>query len=407
MKVVHLSTTDYGGAYKAAARISESMRQCGVDSELLIRTKTRADTVGTEIFTNPVQKLVSKMKNLINLILSEGEVVSDYLGTNVTRHPLVKEADVVVLHWVNSFISYKNVEQLMQTGKPLIWVMHDMWLFTGGCHIDHYCGGYEHGCGKCPYIKKKKLKEKDISRRNVLRKRRMLEKGNIAIVAPSQWLATCLIKSKMVGRNDIANIPNPIDTNIFKNQNCLCGKYPVKGNRKIILYGAMNLFGDTNKGGSFVIEAFKRLVNEDYSLVMFGDRPKDIKTEILSHIHFLGFISSDEQLADIYNMADVVIMPSHQENYPNTILEAAACQIPVVAFKVGGIPDIVRHKETGYLVDYGNLEGLIEGIRYCAANKEALGKRARQCIEETNGYAIIGSEYKEIAQRCVGKNEGK
>lgn len=214
-------------------------------------------------------------------------------------------------------------------------------------------------------------------------------------------------KSKLIEQNNIVNIPNPININIFKKQKHFSNKYLKRDNKRVILYGAMKLFEDTNKGSYFVIEAFKQLVNEDYSLMMFGNRPKDINVEILSQIDFLGFISSEEQLTDIYNMADVVVMPSHQENYPNTVLEAAACQIPVVAFNVGGIPDIVRHKETGYLVDYGNLEEFVEGIRYCTANKELLGRRARQSIEECNSYHIIGHKYKEIAQRCFENNARK
>ena len=147
MKVLHLATIDLGGAYKAAVRISESMQKCGVDSEILIRTKVHDDTQAMVIFKNPVQKFVSKAKNVVNLTLSQKDIISDYLGTDVSAHPMVKDTDVLVLHWVNSFLSYRSVEKLLATGKTVIWVMHDMWTFTGGCHYDGYCGGYAHDCG--------------------------------------------------------------------------------------------------------------------------------------------------------------------------------------------------------------------------------------------------------------------
>lgn len=107
------------------------MQKCGVDSEILIRTKVHDDTQAMEIFKNPIQKFGSKAKNVVNLTLSKKDIISDYLGTDVSAHPMVRDADVLVLHWVNSFLSYRSVEKLLATGKTVIWVMHDMWTFTG------------------------------------------------------------------------------------------------------------------------------------------------------------------------------------------------------------------------------------------------------------------------------------
>lgn len=400
MKVVHLSTTDFGGAYKAAARISESMRQCGVDSKLLIRTKTRRDTEGIEIFTNPAQKLVSKMKNLVNLILSEGEVVSDYLGTNVSRHPLVKEADVVILHWVNSFISYKNVEQLLRTGKPLIWVMHDMWLFTGGCHIDHYCGGYEHGCGKCPYINRKNPKENDISRRNLMRKIKMMDRGAVTLVAPSTWSADCAGYSEITKRQEIIKIPNPIDKKVFYKRadiRSIKEKYKIPINKKVILFGAMNSDKDRNKGMKYLNKALCKISEKEYVIVIFGNSGNVSLTNKKLEIICLGMIGQEEEMAQVYNCADVLVVPSMQESFGYTVCEALACEVPVVAFAVGGILDQIKHKENGYLVPLGEVGELTEGIKFCTKDDNSL-LFGEHSIPDNN-FSTIGKAYLDLCMR--------
>lgn len=403
MKVVHLSTTDYGGAYKAAARISESMRLCGVDSKVLIRTKTREDTIGTEIFTNPVQKFISRVKNLINLMLSEGEVVSDYLGTNVSRHPLVQEADVVVLHWVNSFISYRNVEQLLQTGKPLIWVMHDMWLFTGGCHIDHYCGGYEHGCGKCLYLKKNR--KDDISCKNFVRKTEMMNKGRITLVAPSLWSADCARHSEITKGQEIVKISNPIDRRIYfkrKNSRDLRERYYIPLNKKVILFGAMNADKDKNKGMKYLDEALCGVSEEKYAVVIFGNDEKINLTNKKLEVRCLGRIEKEEEMAEIYSCADVFVAPSIQESFGYTVCEALSCEIPVVAFAVGGIIDQIRHKENGYLVPRENAKELLKGIEWCTKNDKKTLLFTQHTLD--NNFFTIGETYRNLCIRKMTEN---
>ena len=276
MKVVHISTTDYGGAYKAAARISESMNICGIDSEVLIRTKKYRETVGIEIFTNLFQKIYSKAKNLLNLLMSRREVISDYIGTDITGHPLVKEADVVILHWVNSFVSYGIVEKLQKLDKPVLWVMHDMWLFTGGCHVDQYCGGYEHQCGNCPLIRSKR--QNDVSRKNFLRKIKMFNQSEIVLVGPSSWILSEASKSKITCNLRMLRIPNPINTEIYRpisNSKELKSKYGISEGKKIILYGAVNATGDRNKGYFYLLEALKRIDRNKYTVVIFGNKDRD------------------------------------------------------------------------------------------------------------------------------------
>lgn len=397
MKIVHVSTTDYGGAYKAAARISESLQRCGEESGIMIRTKRYRETAGSRAFHKGYERFFSKIKNGFNILFSKGEVISDYFGTDIAHFQMIKEADVIVLHWVNSFVSYHAVEQLAKLGKPIVWVMHDMWLLTGGCHVDQYCGGYEHSCGKCPLIGSRK--KKDLSHRNFIRKRKMLQGSEIRLVCPSKWLSDCASHSEITKRQRIYTIPNPIDINLYKpleKIENIRNKYHIPADKKVILYGAVNATSDQNKGYLHLLNALKLLDSENYVLVVYGNSEGTKGIEKYIHTILAGYIQDEQILIELYNLADVFVAPSLQENYPNSVLEASACGTPVTAFQIGGMPDIVLHNRSGYLAPLGDVRCLAEGIKLCAQNSKEMGACARKHVLGTNPYERIGKSYQEL-----------
>lgn len=395
MKVLHLATVDIGGAYKAAVRISESMKKCGIDSEILIRTKTHEETQAVEVFDSAAQKFVSKSKNVINLMLSRGDVISDYLGTDVSKHPLVKNADVLVLHWVNSFLSYRSVEKLLAMGKTIIWVMHDMWTFTGGCHCDWGCGGYARGCGNCPQLNSQK--ENDLSHRNFMRKVRMMQHGKIIFVGPSVWSVDCAKQSRITEGQKIVKISNPISRDIFykrDDKQSLKNKYQIPLDRKIILFGAMEADNDRNKGMRYLDEALCSISSDEYAVVIFGNRRTVHLANNKLEVRCLGAIEREEELAEIYSSADVFVAPSMHESFGYTVNEALSCGVPVAAFAVGGIKDQIRHLDNGYLAPAGDARKLLQGIRWCtdAENQNHI----RQASLPDNDYQTIGMAYREL-----------
>lgn len=396
MKVVHLSTIDYGGAYKAAERISESMKMCGVDSRLLVRTKIHQDSACDEIFNNPLEKIVSKVKNVENLLLSKGDVISDYFGTDITQNLLVSRANVIILHWVNSFISYHNVEQLRKLNKKVIWVMHDMWLFTGGCHSDRYCGNYKSGCGECPLIMSNK--KNDISRKNFKRKIEMMNKVEVSLVAPSRWLVDCARVSSITKKKKIYCIHNPINGDVFfpkEDKTSLKNKYRLPMSRKIVLFGAMKANNDVNKGMWYLIEALKQLPRAEYAVVIFGNSSSFNLADIDLEANCLGVINDENMLSDIYNCADVFVAPSMQESFGYTICEALSCGIPVVAFPVGGIIDQIEHKVNGYLAEFQNAEDIVRGIEWAINRSEYPIKNLNRL---NNNYMEIGQQYIKLCE---------
>ena len=98
----------------------------------------------------------------------------------------------------------------------------------------------------------------------------------------------------------------------------------------------------------------------------------------------------------IYNAADVFLLPSLSENLPNTIMEAMACGTPCVGFEVGGIPEMIDHKQNGYVARYKDAADLAEGIRYVLDNREELGRNAREKVMREYREEIVAKKYIEI-----------
>lgn len=400
MKVVHIVTTDFGGAFKAVERIQDSLRYYDEQSDILVRSRF-FDTDTIEVMNTPSKRFCSKTKNFINLLLSKNEVITDLFGADLTGHPVVMEADVLILHWVNSFISEKSVRKLAGLHKPIIWVMHDMWVFTGGCHYDANCGKYEQNCKECPYLEHKR--EKGISYFNLKRKQELFRDLDIEFVAVSNWERECAKKSTLLRGRKIDLISNPINIEIFRpmNKEKLRKKYGV-GDKKIILFGADKALENKTKGFQYLVEALKYLDGTEYAAICFGKAPEHnrIHLENIS-INYLGTIHDEEKLAEWYNVADVFVAPSLQEAFGYTVCEALACGTPVTAFGVGGMLDQIVHMENGYLSELYNTRDLARGIVYCANNKTVLGEKAVERVKVGNSYKVIGKKYQEICREAV------
>lgn len=425
MKVVHLATTDLGGSYKAVERIHRALCIQGVESVVLLRTKFHGESIGMQVIDTPFKSLISKAKNVGNLLLSKGEIISDYFGTNMSKHPVVRDADVIILHWVNSFLSYRNVEQLLALGKPVLWVAHDMWNCTGGCHYDRYCGRYEQGCGKCPLIGSKK--ENDVSRRNFERKVRAVHAGRVIddpartdmgsggrvcahrrldrliLVGPSRWSAECAEKSRIWQGRRITWIYNPIDYEQYRRmekKDALRAKYGVETDKKIILFGACGALSNRTKGAQNLLKALKKLDVDSYLLVIFGNQDGERLEDCPLETRYLGYIHSEEEMTEVYNLADVFLAPSEQESFCYTVGEALACGTPVVGFRIGGIAEQVAHKANGYLAEYGNYEQLADGVRYCTG-------QPMQYIRNANSLQEIGEQYKKLCEELTREKENE
>lgn len=406
MKVLHITTVDTGGAYKAAFRLHESLSLQGIESKILVRTKLNPASAVEEAFHNPIEAMLSKGKNGINMLFSNGDIMNDRFGTDLSKHPLVQEASVIFLHWINSFLSYKDIEKLGNLGKPVIWVMHDMWLFTGGCHVDGYCGKYENRCGNCPLISGEK--ENDLSRKNFLQKMELLRKLNVTITGPSGWIVEQAGKSEILHGKKIVSITNTLNTTLFcplPDREKIRQKYGICSDKKVILFGAAdNGTENENKGFRYLREAFSYLPVEKYVLLIFGNTGKNLVLPEQLQLVKVGYVTDEKKMVELYNAADVLVNPSNQESFGYTVCEAMACGIPAVGFPIGGIKEQIQHRENGYLAKYHDAKDLAAGIRYCAENRDVLGANARQTAQRYS-YDKIGKQYKELCEEQLGKEE--
>jgi glycosyltransferase involved in cell wall biosynthesis len=329
-------------------------------------------------------------------------------GSDISKQEIILNADILHLHWINSgFLSINNLKQLSDLQKPLVWTLHDMWAFTGGCHYSGTCDHFMNQCGHCPFLKDPG--ENDISRKGWRRKKNFYDQAtNIVFVTCSKWLADVAKKSSLLSQFRIETIPNPIDTVIFypKSKAETRAKWKIDPNEQIILFGAANIM-DRRKGIRYLVEALNhyknsRQGNEPVQIIIFGKNKSFDTTELPFPVHNLSVISSQSDMCEIYSMADVFILPSLEDNLPNTIMESMACGTPVVAFNTGGIPDLVDHHINGYLAEYQNAADLANGIQWVLAEKSInLSVNSRKKVTENFSNEIVAERYISLYQSIL------
>ena len=413
LKVVHLNTYDgNGGAGRACLRLSDALKANGIESEVLVYYKFGQNTKITTL-TNG---FLAKMKAIFN-IMAERYLAKlfvkavktpfslQWFGKSIIHNKKIKEADIIHLHWINhGFLSPKFLAQLDLLDKPIVWTFHDSNAFTGGCHVRYSCENFHRQCGNCPLLRFNG--KDDISRGNWLRKQKAYTELNFHIVAPSNWMAKSVKQSSLLGIRNISVIPNTIDIDVFKPYVKAEAKkiLKIKTDHFAIMSGFMPSKNDKHKGTQYLIDALNELAarpeipNEQIELVIFGNKDEKNIPEFPFKTTFLGTINKDEHLAKCYAAADVFVLPSLEDNLPNTVMESLACATPVVAFKTGGIPDMVKHLENGYLAEYENATDLADGIEWLFLNedRETIQKEARRTILNYFAPTVIATKHEEL-----------
>jgi len=337
-------------------------------------------------------------------------------GIDISEHPLVQEADIIHLHWINfGFLSLKSLEKLFALNKSIVWTLHDMWAFTGGCHHSGDCENYQDSCGNCfQYLKNPSptdLSNKVWQRKNAILNHslRLRSKHDITIIGCSQWLSNRAKKSSLFKDFLVKSIPNPLDTNLFSPQKKAEAriKLGLPIDKKLILFVAAKV-SVIWKGFSYFQEALEILKtqhihHQEIELVILGESDVEIIQKLPFKVHSLGRISDVNQIVSVYSSADVFVTSSIQENLPNTIMEAMACGTPAVGFEVGGIPEMIESYKngmppTGFLAKYKSAESLAEGIKWVLfeANHDELSKNARQKVLDNYSEKVVVEKYLEV-----------
>jgi glycosyltransferase involved in cell wall biosynthesis len=380
MKIVIVNKSDKGGgAAVAAKRLMDALLANGIDVSMLVQQKFTENKNVHAIKKGKngkyIEFLLFVMERLYFYFYEKSKSIRfafspARFGQNIAKNKLVADADIIHIHWFNQgYLSLKNLRQLLALNKPVVWTLHDMWAFTGGCHYTGQCENYKTKCGNCKFLKKPKAT--DLSYRVLNKKAKIVQNKTIQFVTCSQWLAGKAGESALLKNAKITSIPNPIDTNFYipKNKHEIREKRNLPVAKKLILFGAASIT-DERKGLKYLLSALELIKKEQTELasgieiVLFGKSNQDFVGQIPFKVHLLGVISSEIEIVDIYNAADVFVLPSLEDNLPNTVMESMACGTPVVAFNTGGIPEMIDHKTNGYLADYKSTDDLKAGILY-------------------------------------------
>ena len=438
MKVLYINTSDsHGGAARAAVRIMYGVNQHREETQMLVKDKCSAstDVVALQEFVpncklySALDWVSSKIKNKWQHLLwrpyrktKENVFMSDTRSTRLHGALQRLDYDILHLHWINQrFIKLQDLPK----DKPIVWTLHDSWPFCGICHYFIDCDLYKTHCGDCPMLHSNK--EKDLAYRVFEEKVRTYRDLDLHIVTPSRWLGECAKQSALFGQFPVTVIPNCLDTDVYRplkdlevNEHL---EWAMKTNpalhivkraagekaaKPMILYGAMNAATDRIKGFASLLSALQMLDKQGFeaNLLVFGASDSDLPMQFEHiHVHFLGYISDTDMLVTLYNLTDVMVVPSLTENLSCAIMESLSCATPVCCFAIGGNSDMVEHKVNGYLAKEQDSDDLAAGICWCLENNQdgMLSKAAREKVMREYTIEQIGERYVELYRTIIEK----
>jgi glycosyltransferase involved in cell wall biosynthesis len=379
MNILHINHSDIsGGAALAGYRLHQGLLDCGINSRLLVGTaqssSNRAVIIPRKYFIeNQIGRLTSRLGlNYVN-------VVSSF---DISKHVFYQEADILNFHTLHTgHFNYLALPSLT-TGKPTIFTLHDMWDFTGHCNYSYDCDRWKIGCGKCPYPNIYPSIQIDNTRLEWMLKNWVYSRSTLVIVAPSKWL-TEQAKQSMLNRFPIHHIPYSLDTEAYQPlapEQCrfLLG---IPSGKKVLMFGAQNL-KNSIKGGDLLVKALQSLpesLKNETVLLTLGDGGEAIAEAVGIPTLNLGYVTSDRLKAIAYSAADLFVSPTRADNLPLVLQESMACGTPMVSFKVGGVPDLVRPGITGYLATPEDAEDLCNGIVQLLDDRNLRDCMSQQC----------------------------
>lgn len=412
--VLHLSTFDLqGGAALAAFRLHRALGELGVRSRMRVQLKQGDDPLvtGSEGRLAQLKDAAIAGADRIPLAMHPKRARTSFdlqwLGSGPGAAGTGAAADVVHLHWVAG--GFLGIRALRRLGRPLVWTLHDMWPFTGGCHVSGDCERYRDRCGRCWQLGS--TTSHDLTRWVWWRRQRAWRGLDLSLVAPSRWMAERARSSSLFRDRPISVIPNGVDTSMFKPLDKAWARTSLgmAPDRPVILFGGSSPIADPNKGFTTLVEALHIARREGalagHELVVFGCGAPVPAPDTGLPTRYLGRLSDEVALALVYNAADLVVVPSRQESFGQTAAEALACGTPVVAFDATGPRDIVEHRVGGYLATPYQTDDLAHGMIW-ALRPEAKAELARQARRRTvERFALdtVARRYADLYRSILGR----
>jgi glycosyltransferase involved in cell wall biosynthesis len=418
MKIVHLATNDLqGGAARAAYRLHKGLQSVGHESLMVVSSKTGDDP--SVIAADRPMDLISRVKRG----LREHRIAQDFRDYRSSRPAgyelftddrteysstllsQIPDCDIINLHWVSGLFAYEAFFARVPRYKPVVWTLHDMNAFTGGCHYNLGCGRYAGQCGACPQLGSKD--GADLSHQVWRRKKEIFSRvpeSRLRIITPSRWLAEEVNRSSILGRFPVTTIPYGLNTDDFapRNRTSVRDLLGIPLDAKVVLFLAERA-DSRRKGFAVLAEALTRSVGlvPRLSLVSLGQHKPTMELQI-PWLH-LGALNNDRFLSMVYSVADLFVICSLQDNLPNTVLEAMACGVPAVGIGVGGIPDMIRNGVNGLTVSS-------DPIALCSAicdllngkgKRETMSDMCRRIAVEEYALEVQARRYSEVYKSLI------
>lgn len=412
MKVLHLSTSDIdNGGARAAYRLSQGLQSIGCSSQMLVRAKFSSDrnvTAEKSLLTKlgpPISGLPLRLYPKHKSDMFSPQWFPDVLASRVAQI----KPDIINLHWVCN--GYLRIETLPKFQKPLVWTLHDMWPFTGGCVYTQECENYKNSCGSCPQLGSDR--PNDLSHWVWQRKIKAWQNLNLTIVATSSWMADCAKSSSIFQNTRVETIPLGLDTEIYRPIDRAIARQLLNlpQDRQLILFGALNPTSDPRKGFQLLQPALQQMAHHGWGdrveLVVFGASKPEQEADLGFKTHYLGYFKDDLSLSLVYSAADVTIVPSIQEAFGQTASESMACGTPVVAFSNTGLRSIIDHQQNGYLVTTFEIDDLAQGIIWVLEDQERhqkLQDQARSKSLREFANAVQASRYLSLYEDIADLN---
>ena len=410
MKILIVNTSDIqGGAARAAYRLHKALLAQNVDSQMLVQSKSSDDytVMGS---SSKVQKLMAMLrpttdslpvrwyKNRTRTLFSPSWIGFSGIVDKINEI----NPDIVHLHWICSGMI--SVEDIARIKAPIVWSLHDMWAFTGGCHYDEECERYKDTCDNCKVLGSDE--QNDLSAKVFNRKQKAFtSKKDMTIVGLSRWLNECSKSSTLLKDKKHINLPNPIDTNTFKpfDKEKARDLWNLPQDKKLVLFGAMSATSDPRKGFEELANAMKKLKDSHIEFVVFGSNQPENAPDLGFATHYLGSLADDVSLVTLYSAVDVMVVPSLQENLSNAIMESLACGTPVAGFDIGGNSDMIEHKINGYLAKPFESKDLADGIEWVlnAPNYDELSLNAREKVLKEFDSVVVAERYIKLYEEIL------
>ncbi|MCY3779544.1 MAG: glycosyltransferase [Chloroflexi bacterium] len=412
MKILQVATSDRaGGAAIGAYRLHQALRKSGIESEMLVLRKVTADPYVRRLSAHlsrweRARRRLAQYRHHRLLAANPRHPESGHWSLNLFSYPIAKainsiEADIVHLQWVGD--NTLPIAEVAKIAAPIVWTLQDMWAFTGGCHYAGESSNYRTGAGNCCQLLSPRLN--DISARVYREKLAAWSDVPLTVVCLSQWLAECANSSTVMKDRQIEVIGNSVDAKVFKTLDKTLARqaFNLPPDKKLILFGAIGGTSDRRKGFAYLHEALSGLeAGEDRELVIFGGE-NPVELELPLSVHQVGKLQDELSLSLLYGACDVYVLPTLQEAFGNTLIEALASGTPCVTFDGSGAVDIVRHEQNGYVARLRDSADLLRGIEWALAQSWSREKLHSDIIERY-GAEQVAQQYIGLYQSLLGQS---